>query len=469
MVEKFLDVETYLDLSPSQLANTTLQCPYCGRSHSIPFKVVKAGHDLVNFIPQVVPEITGKETHQIGIVYDRHIEEKLDDLFFRPFNSLGLPSVRIPLGERGHLLEPAVEIGDKAAHDLSDAVDFLIGVGSGVISDLTKWIATKRNLPYILMGTAASMNAYTSITGTMTENNIKTSKWLDPASGVLLDSTLLASAPTEMTCAGICDLLARNVSNADWKLSEIIRRTYFCPVPFMMMKPYQERFSRQSSALGHNEVTAMQDLGEAILVSGYSMTVLDGETSPSSGSEHVISHFFDFQHEVFDRPKNLHGTQVGIGTILMSTAFEILRQVDPKRIDPDDLMQRRLSQTAISRDHRQVFGKYGKVFDKVIAKKRIPDDSYRDYISLILDSWDDMWKSINPYLLPSKTIRQIMADAGAVTNLSGIHRSPDDTIQALLYGANYRSRYTILDLFWELGLFPKLATQILVQSKVIDF
>jgi len=76
------------------------------------------------------------------------------------------------------------------------------------------------------------MNAYTSITASMTENNVKTSQWLDPASAVLLDPKLLASAPAEMTCAGIGDLLARHVANADWKLSAIIRGTYFCSIPF---------------------------------------------------------------------------------------------------------------------------------------------------------------------------------------------------------------------------------------------
>lgn len=468
MVEEYLDLETYLRLLPSQMANTSLDCPQCGRKHMIPFVVVKAGDNLVDSIPEVIQNILGRETHQVGIIFDKHIQAKLEDLFFTPLKSLNLPIVRIPLGQPGHLLEAAVEIGDEAAQNLPSTIDFLIGVGSGVISDLTKWIATKRSLPFLLVGTAGSMNAYTSITGTMTENNVKTSKWLDPASGVLLDSKILASAPTAMTCAGICDLLARNVANADWKLSELIRSTYFCPVPFKMMKPYQENFSEQAAAIGRNEVSAMQALGDAILVSGYSMTILDGETSPSSGSEHVISHFFDFQHEVFDLPKNLHGTQVGIGTILMSTAFEILRGVDPQRIDLDDLVEHRSSQATINREHHRVFGDYGRVFDDVVEHKRIPDDDFRGYVSRILNSWDHLWGEINPYLVPSDVIRKVMEQAGAVSKLSGVQRSANDAIQALLYGSHYRKRYTILDLFWELGLFPNLASQILTRSQILE-
>jgi len=468
MTQKFVDLDTYFSLNPSQMADSILQCPECGRPHKIPFRIVRAGDHLISMIPDVIEAILDTDAEQIGVVYDKHIEEKLEDLFFNPFNSLLIPYIRIPLGEKGQLLEAAVEIGDKAAEDSPTTVDFLMGVGSGVISDLTKWIATKRGLPFLLLGTAASMNAYTSITGTMTENNVKTSKWLDPASAVLLDSKLLASAPTEMTCAGICDILARNISNADWKLSQILRGTYFCPVPFLMMNPYQDDVLSRVEGLGKNEPEAMKALGDAVLVSGYTMTVLDGKTSPSSGSEHVISHFLDFQHEVFDLPKNLHGAQVGIGTIIMSAAFEILREVDPRKIIVDDLVQRRLSQTAINQDHQREFGAYGKSFDIVVAKKRIPDRAYYDYVNNILNSWEGLWEAVDPYLMPSEAIRQALSEAGAVTKLSGVKRSTEDAIQALLYGSHYRPRYTILDLLWELGLLPDIAPEILARSNVID-
>lgn len=463
------DLATYYTLDAAQLANTVLACPECGRYHRIPFKLVRAGQNLIDTLPEVIDVVCEERPVLIGIVYDRHIEEKLEGLFFLPFSRHGLPFIRLPIGEKGTLLEASDEIGDEAASTVPQDVDFLIGVGSGVISDLTKWIATKRDLKFLLMGTAASMNAYTSITGSMTENNVKTSKWLNPASAVLLDSELMASAPTEMTCAGIGDILARNVCNADWKLSEKIRGTYFCPVPYVMMSDSQQAFIPLVELLGKNDPLAMEKLAEAVLLSGYSMTMLDGETSPSSGSEHILSHFFDFQHEVFGLPKNFHGTQVGLATIIMASAFELLRDFDPTSVDMNELEKQRLSQTAIEADHQREFGKYGKVLNAVCSKKRVPVQDFRAYIHNILVSWDEIWADIEPYLMSSDEIRQTMEKAGAVTKLSQINRTADDAIQALLYGAHYRSRYTILDLFWELGLFPELAPRILEKSDVLAF
>ena len=466
-MQELKDLPTYLNSSPSQLADTVLHCPVCHRDHKIPFKIVKSEKNLVDQIPGVIESILGR-VEGIGVVYDRQIEEKVTTHVLTPLQAMGMATVKIPLGEKGRLLSPDVEIGDQAAGKLPDGIEILIGAGSGVISDLTKWIATKRGLPFVLVGTAASMNAYTSITATMTEDNVKTSRWLDPASAVLLDADLLSTAPQEMTCAGIGDLLARNISNADWKLSERIRETYFCPVPFQMMSSYQDRFLAEIDALGENQPEALAVLGDAVLVSGYSMTVLDGETSPSSGSEHILSHFFDFQHEIFDLPKNLHGTQVGVGTIIMSAAFELLREMNPSDFDIDNLERRRLSQTAINLDHRRVFGEHGKKFDLVVADKQVPDVAYRDYVKRILKNWDEMWADLEVYLMPTQSLRQAMESAGGQTKLAGINRSAEDAIQALLYGSHYRSRYSILDLFWELGLFPAIAPEILSRAEVLD-
>lgn len=467
-MRKLIDLAKYTSLNPSQLADTIFHCPECSQDHKIPFKVVKDGQYLVSLIPDLIQEAMGWKPEKICFIYDKHIEEKLEVLFFEAFSRSEFTYQRFPLVARGELLDASVELGDQTAENLPDTIDFLVGLGSGVISDLTKWIATDRKLPFMLIGTAASMNAYTSITGTMTENNVKTSKWLDPASIVLLDSELLASAPVEMTHAGLGDILARNVANADWKLSEILRGTYFCPVPFQMMSKCQDDLIPSAHRLGNNDIEALDLLGKAVLTSGYSMTVLNGETSPSSGSEHIISHFFDFQHELFGLPKNLHGTQVGIGTIIMSKAYDMLRSFNPEEFDIDDLERRRLSMAAVRLDHKRVFGEKSHILNDVVKKKRISDVEYRPYIQKILGSWDDIWYTLDAYLMPAETILATMEKAGAVTKLSGVNRSPEEAIQALLYGSHYRIRYTLLDLLWELGLFPEIAPVILDQSGVLN-
>lgn len=461
------DVKSYTSLTPSQLADTVLHCPSCGRDHTIPFGIVLADEDMVEQIPWIIESILSRDPKRVAIILDREIEEKLEILFFEPLKKLNLHFQRIILIADNGILDASINVAKDAVKRISADVEFVIGVGSGVISDLTKWIATKCNLPYLLVGTAASMNAYTSITASMTENNVKTSKWLNPAGAVLLDPKLLASAPREMTFAGIGDLLARHVANADWKLSAIIRGTYFCPIPFQIMVPFQKGYLECLEKIKENDLAAMKKLGEAILVSGYSMTILDGETSPSSGSEHILSHFFDFQHEIFGSPKNLHGVQVGLGTIIMSAAYDLLLRLKPSDFDVDDLEHKRLSKAAIYMDHQRVFGIHGTVFDEIVRQKRIEDISYRSYITKILAGWDQILNEVRSYLLLAGEIRDILEKVGAATKLADVGRTKEQAIQALLYGSHYRKRYTILDLFWELGLFPSMAGSILEHAGVL--
>ena len=467
-MQRLTDLNTFLSLAPDKLVNTTLICPECEQEHPIPFKIVQSGEHLISAIPELINQVLGHEPEFIGLIYDQHLETKLRPLFFDPFHELGQPFMQIPLGAPGHLLEASVEIADNAAEKISENIGFLIGIGSGVISDLTKWIATKKQLPFLLLGTALSMNAYTSITGTMTENKVKSSRWLNPADIVILDNVLTGSAPIEMTYAGYADILARNIANADWKLSQILRGTYFCSVPFLMMSNIQESIIQSVYKSGLNTPETMRTLADGVLVSGFTMTVLNGETSPSSGSEHILSHFFDFQHNIFNLPKNLHGTQVGLGTIIMSAAYHLLLEINPLSLDLEDIERRRLSKTAWTLDHQRLFGKKSKLFDQVYFNKRIDDIEFRPYIQQIIHSWDEILAAISPYLLPSDAIREAMVMAGAPTRIKDINRTQDEVIEGLLYGSHYRTRYTVLDLFWELGLFPASAVEILERAQVLD-
>jgi glycerol-1-phosphate dehydrogenase [NAD(P)+] len=369
--------------------------------------------------------------------------------------------------EPGHLLDSAVINGNQAADEIGPTADLLIAAGSGVISDMTKWIATRLQRPFIVCGTAPSMNGYTSITATITENDIKISRFLRPADAVVMDVDIMAQAPMAMIHAGIGDLAARAVCNADWKLSQRMRKTHFCPLPFQMTAENEKRYLAAAPEIARRDPGAIQLLSEAILLSGLSMTVMEGETSPSSGAEHVMSHFWDLLVNLRGLPKNFHGKQVGVGTIIMLNAYQYLREIDPRKIDPRQVLRQRPSLEAIEAENLALYGDKSVSFNEVARKKRIPDAEYENYLRTILDSWESIWEDINPYVASVDTIRIPFEQAGVPYRLSDIQRTPAEAREALLHGSHYRPRYTVLDLFWELGLFPRAADEILERSGVL--
>ena len=459
-------MDDFLSLDSSGLANTILDsCPICGRKHPVPFGVIQLGRGAVRQVPKLTMDILGYSPRRPIVIYDLAIEGLIQYQVITPLRDEGLNVEPFPMrAEAGHLLDSGQINGNQAADAIGPTADLLIAAGSGVICDLTKWIATRLNVPFILCGTAPSMNGYTSITATITLNDIKISEFLNPANAVVLDIDILASAPMAMIHAGIGDLAARAICNADWKLGELIKKTSFCPLPFQMTAENERRYLAAADGIAQREPAAIEMLSEAILLSGLSMTILEGETSPSSGAEHVLSHFWDLLVHLRGLPKNFHGTQVGVATIIMLNSYAYLRQIDPASIDPQEVLRKRPTLEAIEAENRTLYGDKAESFNQVARQKRISDDDLPGYLRGVLDSWDSLWQALDPYIAPVERIREPFDLAGVPYRLADIQRTREDAREAMLHGSHYRPRYTILDLLWELGLFPQAADEILDRS-----
>ena len=462
-------IDDFLSRNSKQLAAGQFEaCPLCGRTHHVPFGDILIGRGVIREVPALANKILGHAPRRAVLVYDTAIEQIIFPAVVEPLRAAGLAVE--PFGMRaepGHLLDSGMLNGNQAADEIGPTADLLIAAGSGVISDLTKWIATRLNRPFIICGTAPSMNGYTSITATITVNDVKVSKFLNPANAVLLDVDILAGAPLPMIRSGMGDLAARAVASADWKLSQRQRQTYFCALPYRMTAENENRYLAAAEGIGHSEPGAIELLSEAVLLSGLSMTVVDGDTSPSSGAEHVLSHFWDLLVHLREVPKNFHGTQVGIGTLILLNAYAYLKTIDPSKIDPQAVLRRRPSLETLEADARARYGSQADGFIAVARKKHIPDAELPAYIGKILNAWEAMWADLDPYLAPVERIRRPFEQAGVPMKLADIHRTPEQAREALLYGNIYRPRYTILDLLWELGLFPEAADEILARAGVL--
>jgi glycerol-1-phosphate dehydrogenase [NAD(P)+] len=459
--------QDYLSRDSNGLAKSTFTCPDCGKDHNIPIGEMRAGRGLVNDLPSVIQRVLGRQPRSVQVVYDRAIEEIIQTSVIQQMARDGIPFTTLPLGEDDHLLDSEIHLGDAAAARVEPETDILIGAGSGVICDLAKWIATRKDLPYIIVGTAPSMNAYTSITATITEQDVKFSRLLNPADAVLLDVDILAQAPMPMIHAGMGDLAARAICNADWKLANLLHGLYFCPFPFEMTAENETAYLGAAAEIAKREPQAIQILSEAVLKSGLSMTVLDGETSPSSGAEHVLSHFWDLLTHTRGLPKNLHGAQVGIATIIMIAFYHYMRRLEIGSIDPQTVLRKRPTIEVMTAENSARYGQAGALFNQVVLAKYLSDDALRQRIHWVQANWDRLWQELDPYIPELDTIRGALLKAGVPLTLSSIQRSKADALEAMVKGPQYRTRYTLLDLAWELGLMPEAAEEVLDLAGVL--
>jgi glycerol-1-phosphate dehydrogenase [NAD(P)+] len=84
----------------------------------------------------------------------------------------------------------------------------------------------------------------------------------------------------------------------------------------------------------------------------------------------------------------------------------------------------------------------------------------------VTNHWDEIWEELDPYAPSLDSIREPLRQAGVPLSLEAVKRTRAEAIEALVKGPQYRSRYTMLDLAWELGILPGAAEEILDRAGV---
>lgn len=462
-------VEEFMTLDAAGMAGKMVEID--GRELTIPIPVIRVGEGMVNEVPALAADALGNAPKKPVVVFDEAIRDFVTTKVIEPLKALGMELGELALAsdDPHHTLVAQDVVGDAGAARLDDDVDYLIGAGSGVIGDLTKWIATKTDTNYIIVGTAASMNGHASITAAMSYGTIKeTAHNLKIADAVIYDTEILAETPLEMNLSGFSDNLARNTCNADWKLSALLRGVdNFVSLPYDMMKQSQADVLREAGKIPERDPKALAALGEACLISGMTMTIIGGVTSPSSGVEHVISHFWDLLGDIEGKAHFWHGTQVGVGVLIGLMIYEMVSELDPTKIDPEELLKNRRSMADIEAHLKETYPTTWEHFLNIANQKRIKDEDYVVYVQNILDNWDSIWAAVAPYRIPFKEIQEPMKAATAATTVAEVHQTEESVKKAVLDGNFYRPRYTVLDLAWELGVFPGRIDELLERAEVL--
>ncbi len=97
-----------------------------------------------------------------------------------------------------------------------------IAVGSGTITDVTRFCSFSLDRPFISIPTAPSVDAYTSPTSPLIVSGIKHSYAGQLPLAVFANIPTLCAAPQEMILAGLGDMLGKLTALADWELGHLL-------------------------------------------------------------------------------------------------------------------------------------------------------------------------------------------------------------------------------------------------------
>jgi glycerol-1-phosphate dehydrogenase [NAD(P)+] len=343
------------------------------------------------------------------------------------------------------------------------SVPLFVAVGSGTVNDLTKLAAFERNIPYVIVCTAPSMNGYTSSIVALTTDGLKTTSEAHPPVAVVADLDVLVEAPMELITAGLGDIVSKPVSTADWKLAQIVSGEYFCSRPIELVTQFEPLFMGNPKGIQRRQPEAIRALTEALLYSGISM-VIAGSSSPASGGEHLISHTLDMQADLRERKHDLHGRQVGVTTLFAAALYERVLREDVPSFDLDAIVggATRIGHPDDSLD--SYWGPLAEVVRKELSFKASGREELRNRLVTIQGQWGRINAEIRGFLRPWSQIRDVLRQAGAATRIRDIGVSVEQFREAVLHAREMRRRYTILDLSHEFGLLEKHLDGILEET-----
>src|SRR4051794_17810624 len=91
-----------------------------------------------------------------------------------------------------------------------------VAVGSGSITDITRFVSFRTGRPFIGMPTAPSVDGFTSIGAPIILAGVKTTLICQAPVAVFADIDVLANAPQRLIAAGFGDMIGKYTSLADW-------------------------------------------------------------------------------------------------------------------------------------------------------------------------------------------------------------------------------------------------------------
>ena len=225
------------------------------------------------------------------------------------------------------LLIPDEKAVERLRGVVSDTTDLIIGVGSGVIQDLCKYVSFDRDLPYFIVATAPSMDGYASTGAAMIMGNMKVTYNAHVPHTIIADVNILKDAPMEMIQSGYGDIIGKLSCLNDRRLAAAVNNEYFCQYVYDLTMDMVDSIKNDGQLLQKRDVCAVKKLTEALIGVGIAMAYV-GNSRPASGSEHHLSHFFEITGIMNNEPYFMHGTDVAFSTVYTCRMREEILKLD---------------------------------------------------------------------------------------------------------------------------------------------
>lgn len=329
--------------------------------------------------------------------------------------------------------------------------DVIVGVGSGVINDICKIVANLSGKPYVIVGTAPSMDGYASATSSMERQGLKVSVNSKCPDVIIGDTEILAQAPMKMLVSGLGDMIAKYVSICEWRISHLINGEFYSEDIAGMVRLALRKCVDNAEGLLQREQNAVAAVFEGLAICGIAMSYA-GLSRPASGCEHYISHVLDMRSAQFKTPVETHGIQCAMGTLIAVKLYEKLKACKPNR-------EKALSYVA-EFDYADWCGQLrallGAGAETMIAQEtkegKYDKEKHAVRLEVILQNWNGILRIMDEELPSASELEALMDQLGLPKKISDI--GTEEKLMPVILGAtrDIRDKYVLSRLLWDLGI-----------------
>lgn len=419
----------------------------CGRTHKVDMAFLRIGPGAVASIPEALRAVGGSKPF---IVCDVNTKKAAWDAVRPVLEAAGIPYTLycFPMEH----VEPDEYAVGSLTMAFDPACDCVMGIGSGVINDCCKVLCHAVGKKQLIVGTAPSMDGYASNSSSMIRERIKVSLYNAAPAAIICDTEIMRNAPMRMLWAGFGDMLAKYIALCEWRISNLVTGEYYCENIAGLMRESLRRIVESASGLKNRDEKAVRATVEGLVLSGIAMSYA-GISRPASGLEHYFSHLWEMMALDRGTPYELHGIQVGVGTLITLKLYDQIRKMTPDRRTAQDFIDH-FSNEEWEAMIRRIFGKAAETVIRQEHEVFHKNDKARHAARLdkIINGWSEIQRFIAEEIPETETIAAMMRDLGMPMVPADIDISREDTENAFIGSRDIRDKYLSSSLLWDMGL-----------------
>ena len=420
----------------------------CGLTHCLPTQDIYVGRNLLPKIPQYIRS-RGLGTHCV-LVADQNTFPLAGEQVEQALLSAGFAVIRCVIRRDG-VMDPDERACGEVLLSIQPETEFLVAVGSGSITDTTRVNATRCKLPFVSVGTAPSMDGYTSVVAPLLLRGVKIHRTGECPEIIVCDTDVLRTAPLSMVCSGVGDVLGKYIAKADWMLGSVINGEVYCDVCGEIVTAAIEKLLQNIPEIRARTEKGIRILIEALLLAGVTIMIV-GHTRAVASVEHNIAHYWEMMQLLHGNHPPAHGASVGVATLLVWPMFTRFAAENLSRLDLAAIQARRLTRAQREAWMLTAF--------EAEAAQSIMRDNQADFLP-----WEEQERRIHAAQTHQEEIRRILAQLPPYEKIESAMRELGAPLTAADVGVDtrllnlsmhcakdYRTRYTLFKLIDECGL-----------------